>query len=370
MRYYIIAGEPSGDLHGSLLMQELKNQDPQAEFRFWGGDKMQQIAGLGPVKHYRELAFMGFVEVILNLSTIFSNIKLAKTDIREYRPDIVIFIDYPGFNLRLAQFVKELGIRTVYYISPQVWAWKSSRVKNIRKYIDLMLVILPFEEEFYQKYNYPVTFVGHPLLDAIEQYNDETEEQFRNKYQLDTRPIAALLAGSRKQEIGVSLPIMQSLVDKFPGYQWVIAGAPGQDPNYYNSLKHPDVRLIGADTYGVLRHAEIALVTSGTATLETALFNVPQIVCYKGNPISYAIGKRLVRNIEFISLVNLIMGKEVVKELIQNEFNAQNIEREFTRLQNEEVKKQILSEYAQLRLKLGEAGAAKRAAKAIVQGTI
>ncbi|MDO5509749.1 MAG: lipid-A-disaccharide synthase [Weeksellaceae bacterium] len=370
MKYYIIAGEASGDLHGSLLIQQIQNLDPKAQFRFWGGDKMHAASSTPPVKHYRELAFMGFVEVILNLRTIFANLSFAKKDIAAWSPDAVIFIDYPGFNLRLASFVKNLQIPTIYFISPQVWAWKSSRVHSIKKYIDLMLVILPFEQEFYERYDYPTNFVGHPLLDAIEQgqaASTASQEDFREKHGLSSKPIVALLPGSRKQEISTALPIMQSLVEQHPHLQFAVAGAPGQPDSTYQPLLHPQVTLIRQDTYNLLQNATYALVTSGTATLETALFGVPQIVCYKGNPISYAIGRRLVTNIRYISLVNLIMDREVVRELIQQDFNPKELSAEFQKLQDPEHQKHIQQEYQQLRQKLGNSGAAERAAKAIMQ---
>lgn len=365
MKYYLIAGEASGDLHGSNLMKEIQQLDSEAEFRFWGGDLMQQVGGT-MVKHYRELAFMGFVEVAMNLRTILKNISFCKKDIQTYQPDVVILIDYPGFNLRIAPFTNSQKIKTVYYISPQVWAWKSGRVKKIKQVIDKMLVILPFETEYYRKnWNYEVEFVGHPLIDALEQRESPDPEAFRKRWNLDQRPIIALLPGSRKQEIQTKLPIMLSVTDDFPQYQFVIAGAPGQDREFYQPFLKKGVQLIENQTYNLLQLAQAALVTSGTATLETALLHVPQVVCYKGSRISYEIGKRLVTHIKYISLVNLIMNRPVVTELIQNELNYENVRHELAQILEGEKRFQMLSDYNQLRNKLGGPGASRRAAQEI-----
>lgn len=355
MKYYIVAGEASGDLHASNLIKELKQSDTNAEFRCWGGDKMQAAGGT-IVKHYRELAFMGFTEVLLNIRAIFSNIDFCKKDIAEWKPDTVIFVDYPGFNLRIAPFVKSLGIKTVWYISPQVWAWKESRVKKLKACIDKMLVILPFEKEFYKKWNYEVEYVGHPLLDSI---------NFPLSFGEDPRLIA-LLPGSREQEISVILPIMLKAAKKFPGYKFVIAGAPSVDENFYKQfISGEKIEIVFNQTYSLLEKATAALVTSGTATLETALHNVPEIVCYKGSGISYFIAKRLVK-VKYISLVNLIMEKEVVKELIQDEMNVENIEKELNFLLNNKQRiAEMKKDYALLREKLGNKGASAKAAKAI-----
>ena len=290
MKYYIIAGEASGDLHGSNLMKALKKQDPDADFRFWGGDLMQDVGGT-LVKHYKELAFMGFAEVIMNLRTIFRNIALCKKDISGYKPDVIIFIDYPGFNFRIAKWAKQQGFKTHYYISPQLWAWKENRIKSVKRDIDQMYVILPFEKTFYEeKHNYPVHFVGHPLLDAIKAFKTPKFEDFVAKHNLSDKPIIALLPGSRKQEISKMLEVMLSIVDEFPDYQFVIAGAPGQEPSFYKQFsKKKQVSFIQNKTYQLLSLSTAALVTSGTATLETALFKVPEVVCYKGNYISYLI---------------------------------------------------------------------------------
>ena len=318
MKYYLIAGEASGDLHGSNLIRQIKLRDPEAEFRGWGGDLMEE-QGTELVKHYRDLAFMGFIEVVMNLSTILRNIKLCKKDLIDYQPDALILIDYPGFNLRIAEFAKKSGIRVFYYISPQVWAWKASRVKLIRRVVEKMFVILPFEADFYKKYDYEVEFVGHPLLDAIADYEStkQAPEEFKLENELDDRPIVAVLPGSRKQEISRMLPVMLEVRTHFPNHQFVVAGAPSQPKSFYDQwLAGTDVKLLQARTYDLLQQAKAALVTSGTATLETALFKVPEVVCYSGSAISYQIARRLV-SIKYISLVNLIMDQEIVRELIQ-----------------------------------------------------
>lgn len=365
MKYYIIAGEASGDLHGSNLMKELKSQDPTAKFRFWGGDLMQKEGGT-LVKHYRELAFMGFIEVLMNLKTILGNISFCKKDIQAWKPDAVILIDYPGFNLRIAEFVKKLDIKVYYYISPQIWAWKTGRVKIVKKFVDRMFVILPFEKDFYQKYNYEVDFVGHPLLDELQQLKELNLNQFKAEYQLDERKIIALLPGSRKQEIKVKLPIMLSVAKDFPDYQFVIAGAPSQEEDFYRQIAGHDVKIIFGQTYDLIRAAEAALVTSGTATLETALLNTPEVVCYKGSWISYEIGKRVVKYIDYIALVNLIMNREVVKELIQSELNTENLKLELNKILTEPKRSQILKDYEELRIKLGGAGASEKTAGMII----
>ena len=366
MKYYIIAGEASGDLHGSNLMKEIKRKDASAEFRFWGGDLMAEQGGK-PVKHYRDLAFMGFIEVAMNLRTILGNIKFCKKDIESWKPDAVILIDYPGFNLRVAEFVKSLGIKVYYYISPQIWAWKTGRVHTIKKFVDKMFVILPFEKDFYAKYDFEVDFVGHPLLDAMKDLPDLEEEKFKSENKLDERKIIALLPGSRKQEISVKLPIMLSIQKDFPEFQFVVAGAPSQDAEFYKEVGGKDLKIVFGKTYDLLRSAEAALVTSGTATLETALLNTPEVVCYKGSRISYEIGKRVVKYIEYISLVNLIMDREVVKELIQSELSPKNLKIELEKILNEPKRSQILKDYKELREKLGGAGASERTAELIVE---
>ncbi|HET8885890.1 MAG TPA: lipid-A-disaccharide synthase [Salinimicrobium sp.] len=365
MKYYIIAGEASGDLHASNLMIALKEVDPKAEFRFWGGDLMGKVGGR-PVKHYRELAFMGFSEVLMNLRTILKNISFCKKDIEAYQPDALIFIDYPGFNLRIAKWAKENKIPTHFYISPQIWAWKENRIKDIKRDIDQMYVILPFEKEFYEnKHQFPVHFVGHPLIDAIKKFEFKDKADFKSENNLDDRPIIALLPGSRKQEISKLLNIMLSITESFSDYQFVIAGAPSQDVGFYrNFLKKKNVSLVMNQTYDLLHNSTAALVTSGTATLETALLNVPEVVCYKGSKISYQIAKRLIK-LDYISLVNLIMDKEVVKELIQSELNVSNLKKELQQILESSRRNQMFSDYEQLRLKLGGEGASKNTATLI-----
>lgn len=366
MKYYIIAGEASGDLHASNLMKEIKKKDNNAEFRFWGGDLMQTQGGT-LVKHYRDLAFMGFAEVIMNLRTILGNISVAKKDIEAYKPDAIILVDYPGFNLRIAEFVKNLGIKVYYYISPQIWAWKTGRVHKIKKVVDKMFVILPFEEEFYGRYDYKVEFVGNPLLDSLHNLPAINEETFRKEHNLDERPIIALLPGSRTQEIKVKLPLMLSVEKDFPEYQFVVAGAPSQPIDNYKKIINENLKIVENKTYDLLRISHAALVTSGTATLETALLKIPEVVCYKGNALSYEIGKRLIKNIRFISLVNLIMDKEVVKELIQHDLTYENIKHELNLILNTPKREQILNDYENLYEKLGGVGASERTAKLIVE---
>ncbi|WP_353083722.1 lipid-A-disaccharide synthase [Flavobacterium sp.] len=367
MKYYIIAGEASGDLHGSNLMKALYKEDPTADIRFWGGDLMQQVGGT-LVKHYRELAFMGFAEVVLNLKTIFRNIKLCKTDIEQFQPDVLIFIDYPGFNMRIAKWAKLKGIPTHYYISPQIWAWKESRIKDIKRDFDKLYVILPFEKDFYEKkHHFPVEFVGHPLIDAI--HNRETIDAvtFRKQNNLDERPIIAILPGSRKQEISKMLTLMLSVGNDFPDYQFVIAGAPSQEYSFYEPfLKGKNIKFISNETYNLLSHAHAALVTSGTATLETALFKVPEVVCYKGSWLSYQIAKRII-TLKYISLVNLIMDEEVVTELIQEDCNTARIKSELTKILDPNYRIKLLEKYDQLEQKLGGVGASATTAKLIVK---
>ncbi|AJR02296.1 lipid-A-disaccharide synthase [Siansivirga zeaxanthinifaciens] len=364
MKYYIIAGEASGDLHGSNLMKALQKEDVNADFRFWGGDLMQAVGG-HLVKHYKERAFMGFIEVIMNLNAIFKDIKFCKNDIANYQPDVIIFIDNSGFNLRIAKWAKQAGFKTNYYISPQVWASRASRVKDIKRDIDAMYVILPFVESFYKKYDYKVTFVGHPLIDAIANREQISEFQFRKQHLLSDIPIIALLPGSRKQEIKNMLSVMLSLVDDFPNYEFVIAGAPSQEYSFYETfIKSNNVKFISNKTYDLLSMSTAALVTSGTATLETALFKVPQVVCYKGSPISYFIAKKII-TLKFISLVNLVMDKEVVTELIQNNFNKQQLKKELTRILNEDERKKMFLNYYELEKALGGKGASEKTAQLI-----
>jgi lipid-A-disaccharide synthase len=367
MRYYIIAGEASGDLHGSNLMKALYQEDPKADIRFWGGDLMQSVGGT-LVKHYKELAFMGFIEVLFNLKTILNNITLAKKDILEFQPDVLVFIDYPGFNLRIAKWAKTLNIKTHYYISPQIWAWKENRIKDIKRDVDQMYVILPFEKEFYEnKHNYPVHFVGHPLIDAILNQPKVDDAVFRIENQLNDQPIIAILPGSRQQEITKMLSVMLSVVNDFPDYQFVIAGAPSQDFSFYEKfITNDNIKFISNKTYSLLGIATAALVTSGTATLETALFKVPEVVCYKGSWASYQIAKRII-TLKYISLVNLIMDKEVVTELIQDDCTTQRIKEELTKILEGECRAKLLAQYDQLEQKLGGIGASQKTAQLIVK---
>lgn len=366
MKYYIISGEASGDLHASNLMAAIKLRDQQAQFRAWGGDLMQK-QGAEIVKHYRDLAFMGFLEVVLNLTTILRNIRFCKQDILQWKPDVLILVDYPGFNMRMAKFAHQQGFKVVYYISPQIWAWKKSRVHAIKKFVDKMLVILPFEKAFYAKYDYSVEFVGNPILDALPKEPLDTN-QFRAENKLGNKPIIALLPGSRKQEIAKMLSVMLKMVDQFPEYEFAIAGAPSiEDDFYFERMASTKVVLIKNNTQKLLQASYAALVTSGTATLETALLNVPEVVCYKGSQISYQIAKQIV-DIPFISLVNLIMNTQVVKELIQNDFTEQNLKTELNKLLSDtDHRTKMLLEYQHMKTVLGEGGASARAAAEVLK---
>jgi lipid-A-disaccharide synthase len=365
MKYYIIAGEASGDLHGSNLMKALKIKDNKAEFRFWGGDLMQKVGG-ALVKHYKDLAFMGFLEVAKNITTILKNIKFCKNDILTNQPDLLVLIDYPGFNLRIAEFAKKNGVKVIYYISPQLWAWKENRVEKIRNYVDEMLVILPFEKDFYQKHGVHSHFVGHPLLDAISGLKSIDFEDFKQKNNLNEKKIIALLPGSRAQEVKKMLALMTSVKSQFPHYQFVIAGAPSLGKEFYENFVEDGVSFVSNKTYDLLRCSTAALVTSGTATLETALLNVPEIVCYKSSQFSYEIGKRVVKNIKYISLVNLIMDQEIVTELIQNQLNTKNLVLNLREILTETKREQMLKDFEKLRQKLGGKGASKNAADIII----
>ena len=369
MKYYIIAGEASGDLHGSNLIKALLKNDGEAEVRCFGGDMMAK-AGASLAKHYKEMAFMGFFEVIKNLPKIFQNIKFCKSDIMAFGPDVIIFIDFSGFNLRIAKWAKQQGFNTNYYISPQVWASRKGRVNQIKRDIDKMYVILPFEQEFYAENGYEVEFVGHPLLDAIENTNLPEGSDFKSSNKLHPeKPIIALLPGSRRQEVQKMLTVMLSVQDHFSNYQFVIAGAPSLESDFYEPfIKNSKVGYVSGQTYALLKNAHAALVTSGTATLETALFKVPQVVCYKGNWISYQIAKRII-TLDYISLVNLIMRKEVVKELIQGELSTKNLTEELSKILRVTKRDEILSDYDLLEKKLGGQGASERAAQLIIQNT-
>ncbi|MCL2682199.1 MAG: lipid-A-disaccharide synthase [Bacteroidales bacterium] len=357
MKLYIIAGEASGDLHGSNLVRELKQLKPNIEIRGWGGDLMEK-EGVELRKHYRDLAFMGFVEVVRNLRTVLRNLDFCKKDILEFKPDAIVLIDYPGINLRIAEWAKKRGIKVIYYIAPQVWAWHKSRVKLMRKYIDKLLVILPFEKDFFTKHDIDAEFVGHPLLDAIAR---NTEPAYVSKSE---KPIIAILPGSRKQEIQTILPLQLSVIPHFPEYEFVIAGTEQHRNLYQKIIGKQDVRLVFNQTYPLLRSAKAALVKSGTSTLETALFEVPEVVCYKGNPLSYLIAKNVV-DIKYISLVNLIMDKPVVSELIQNKLNTENLVSELKKCLSLYRETQI-SDYKLLKQKLGESNASLRTAETIL----
>lgn len=366
MKYYIIAGEASGDLHGANLMKALYNQDAKADIRFWGGDLMQEEGGT-LVKHYRQLAFMGFAEVLFHLKTILNNIKICKEDITAFQPDVIVFIDYPGFNLRIAKWAKTQKFKTHYYISPQIWAWKENRIADIKRDVDKMYVILPFEKDFYEKkHHYPVEFVGHPLIDAIHNHPKLDAAAFRKENNLNEKPIIAILPGSRKQEITKMLSVMLSVVDDFLDYQFVIAGAPSQEFSFYEKfITQENIKFVSNKTYDLLQNSSAALVTSGTATLETALFKVPEVVCYKGSWASYQIAKRIV-TLKYISLVNLIMDEEVVTELIQEKCSKKHLKKELYKILEPKHRAILLEKYAILEEKLGGIGASEKTAKLIV----
>ncbi|MEJ6736021.1 MAG: lipid-A-disaccharide synthase [Flavobacteriales bacterium] len=364
MKYYLIAGEASGDLQAAYLVKELALADSNADFRCFGGELMEQ-QGATLVKHYKELAFMGVEAVIMNIRTIFENITFCKEDIKKYNPDVLILVDYPGFNMKIAKWAKENNIKVYYYISPKIWAWNQKRGHKIKEIVDKMFVILPFEEEFYKKFNYPVDFVGHPLLDSIADRKTVEFETFCKTHHLNNKPIIALLPGSRKQEISSMLSLMLTVVDKFPEYQFIIAGAPSQSLSFYQQFIKTDITLIENKTYDLLQHATAALVVSGTATLETALFKVPQVICYKTGWLFYNLAK-LVIKVKYISLVNLIMDKEIVKELIQSELNTYNLTKELSKVITSETRQTMLHNYEELHQKLGGIGASRRAAKLIV----
>ncbi|NDV65548.1 lipid-A-disaccharide synthase [Bacteroides sp. 224] len=372
MKYYLIVGEASGDLHASHLMAALKKEDPQADFRFYGGDLMAAVGGT-MVKHYRELAYMGFIPVLLHLRTIFANMKQCKKDIVAWNPDVVILVDYPGFNLDIAKFVHaKTQIPVFYYISPKIWAWKEYRIKNIKRDINELFSILPFEVEFYEKHRYPIHYVGNPTVDEITKFQEENKETFSEfvaHNQLEGKPVIALLAGSRKQEIKDNLPDMIKAASTYKEYQLVIAGAPGISPDYYNQyIGDANVRIIFGQTYQLLSQSKAALVTSGTATLETALFRVPQVVCYHtpiGKVISF-LRKHIIK-VKYISLVNLIADREVVRELVADTMTVNNMREELNRLLNDSAyREDMLNAYEQMAERLGPAGAPERAAKTMI----
>jgi len=362
MKYYIIAGEASGDLHGSNLIKEIIKLDSNAKIRAWGGDKMHD-AGATVIKHFKDLAFMGFYEVLINLRTILNNISYCKKDILDFNPDKIIFIDYPGFNLRIAKWAKKYKFNTIYYIAPQIWAWNEKRINEIKKFVNSMYVILPFEKEFFEKkHNYSVNFLGHPLIDSICKFQKDKQE-----IKLNNKPVIAILPGSRKQEIKKILKTVIKVINDYPNYQFIIAGAPNIENSFYkNFLKNIDITIVQNKTYELLSVSSAAIVTSGTATLETALFKVPQIVCYKSSFISYIIAKLLVK-IKYISLVNLIMDKEIVKELIQQNCNKDSISLELNKILNPDHRKKLLLNYDKLISVLGKPGASRRIANDIIK---
>ena len=371
MKYYVIAGEASGDLLGSHLMREIKNLDPQADFCCWGGDLMEAEGGQIN-KHYKDLAFMGFWEVATHLRTILKNLQVCKLEILLYEPDVIILIDYPGFNMRIAEFARENNIRVVYYVSPQIWAWKKKRIHKIIRDVDTLLTILPFEKEIYARHGYEAHYVGHPLLDVItpEVLEDKTSN-FRLKHNINNvKPIIAILPGSRTQEIKRILPVMLHVIEQFPDCQFVISKVKWLPQSLYDKyLKNKSVKIIEGDTYEILKNAKAALVTSGTATLETAILNIPQVVCYKTSALSYAIARVLVgKSIRFISLVNLIANKQIVSELLQSECNASAISKELSQLLNDsETISKMDADYKELRQILGNSGASRRAAELVVK---
>jgi lipid-A-disaccharide synthase len=372
MKYYLVAGEASGDLHGSNLMKELKLADPNAEFRFFGGDLMQAVGG-DLVKHYREMAFMGIVDVVLNMKSINRNMKFCKTDILQFNPDVLILIDYPGFNLRIAEFAKQNNIKVFYYISPKIWAWKEYRVKKIKRVIDRMFTIFPFETEFYRKHNFEVDYVGNPTLDSIAEFRSKalSRKEFFEKNGLDNRPVVALLAGSRVHEIKYLLPLMLEMAEQFTGFQFIIAGVNSINPEVYNKIiQNKPVKLIFGQTYDILNNAHTALVASGTATLETALFDVPQTVIYKmeGGWLVDVIFRNFVLKPIAASLPSIIVNKVIIKEFIQMKMTFANVKTEMEKLLfDENYRKQILADYQRLKEILGETGSSKRAAQKMVE---
>lgn len=369
MKYYIISGEASGDLHGSNLMKAIYRHDPQAEVRFWGGDLMQSVGGT-MVKHIRDLAIMGIVEVMVHLRTVLANIRLCKQDILDYNPDAVIFIDYPGFNLRIAKFTHSHGFKNFYYISPQVWAWKKGRIKTMRRVLDKMYVILPFEKPFYDKYSVEnVEYVGHPLLDAVADFNSShVADDFRRRNNLDDRPIIALMPGSRKMELRKMMPTMAALASRHPEYNFVIAGMTLLGDSFYKPfLTSQNVTLVYNQTYMLLQSAFAGVITSGTATLEAALFHLPQVVCYRANALTVAFAKTFAK-VKYISLVNLIADKPVVRELIQKDLNKNTLETEFSKITKDKNNRMaMIAEYESIEKTLGSEGVSDKAVLSILK---
>ncbi len=367
MKYFIIAGEASGDLHAANLMKAIKQLDNKAEFQYLGGDLMNKVTKRPPMIHYKQMAFMGVVDVIKNIRTIYHNLQQTKKAILSYKPDTVILVDYPGFNLKIAAFAKKKGYKTVYYIAPKLWAWKEGRVKKIKKYIDKLLVILPFEIAFYNKHKIRAEYVGNPVVDAVQNHKGLSRNEFFEKFRLDNRPVIALLPGSRRQELKMMLPTMLAIVNDFPEYQFIISGAPSfNESDYQDYTKYyTDIPVISGHTYDLLRHSHSAIVTSGTAALETALFKVPQVVVYKTHQWQYEIGKHLVK-IPYFSLPNLIMQRLIVTELLQNNFNRAVLKAELQQINQGDKRRQILADYRVLENLLGKEPASEKAAKSIV----
>lgn len=371
MRYFLIAGEASGDLHGANLMRGLVKSDPQAEFRFWGGDRMAEVGGAeNLVRHYKTASFFGFIEVAANLRTVLSQIRECKAEIAAYRPDVLVLIDYPGFNFRMAEYAHGLGIKTFYYISPKVWAWKESRIKRIKKYVDRLFIIFPFEVEYFKKHGIDAVFCGNPLVDAVGQRMAEmpTEQEFRQANSLDDRPIVALVAGSRRSEIEYNLPLMAALSRRFPQYQFVVTAVDWIDKALYDKcLAGSSVRYVCSQTYPAVRYAEAAVVTSGTATLETALIGTPEVVCYRTDALQIWAGRHLLK-IKFISLVNLILGRRAVAEIIESSLDVSQAESELRAiLRGGEARERMLLDFEQLREIVGGEGASDRFAAEMVK---
>jgi lipid-A-disaccharide synthase len=365
MKYFLIAGEASGDLHGANLIKSIKQKDANAEFNYWGGDLMLKEAS-GLLMHYKQVSIMGFVEVLLNLRRILGNINVCKQQIEEFNPDVVILIDYPGFNLRIAEFCKSKNIKTVYYIAPKIWAWKENRGKKLEQFVDLLLLIFPFEVSYFEKWRVKTRYVGNPLLDAIASH--KPDQEFKQLYVTHQKPIIALLPGSRKQEINRILPLMMQVMSRFPNHQFIIGGAPGIDAEFYKPFLNQQVKVVFGKTYDLMMHAKGAIVCSGTATLETALYNVPQVCGYVANPVSYRIARMLIKNIKYISLVNLCLDKPAIVELIQNDFTIDKVTDELNAvLPSGRKHHDLMNDYKKLSADLGGEGASNKAADAVLE---
>ena len=367
MKYFLIAGEASGDLHASNLMKEIKKNDPEAKFRFLGGDLMEKVSGEPPVIHYKDTAFMGVFDVVKNIFSILSNFKKTKKSLLDFNPDAVILIDYPGFNLKMAKFAYQKGFKTYYYIAPKLWAWKEGRVKLLKKYTNKVFTILPFEKDFYKKHHLEVEYVGNPVYDAVKSYKTAEKDVFLKGFHTSNKPIIALLPGSRKSELKMSLPLMQEIAEAFPAYRFIITGAPGlSKEDYAPLLNNNDIPVIFNRTYDILHHAHAAIVTSGTATLETALFHTPQVVVYRVGNLQYKLFKRFVK-IKYFSLVNLILDKPAVPELLQDDFNKNRVIKELKNILQGEGRKKMLDDYNELENILGSYQASELTAKKIIK---